>query len=98
MGEDLRRAKQRLLKFLLRHGHIYSSKGNNWTAKHWQWIKNIQFSLEHERAVYEEYKSQIDSLEERLARMNQKVVEAAESQRYKAGLYPIRCTALSDVA
>jgi transposase len=89
LGEDLRRTKQRLLKFLLRHWHIYSGTGN-WTAKHWQWMKNIQFSKEHERAVYEEYKSQIDSLEERLARVNQKVVEAAESQRYKAAVGRLR--------
>ena len=40
---DMRRVKQRLLKFLLRHGHIYTEGKNNWTLMHWRRMDKIQF-------------------------------------------------------
>lgn len=45
--ENLKRCKQRLSKFLLRHGLVFSetnAKGQrkkNWTAAHWAWIRSI---------------------------------------------------------
>lgn len=87
--EDLRRVKQRLLKFLLRHGYSYS-EGTNWTEKHWKWIGQIIFTDENERLVYEEYRSQIQGLMERLGRIERQVVEVAESVRYKKAVSRLR--------
>jgi transposase len=89
-NEDLRRMKQRLLKFLVRHGHIYEDEGGHWTLKHWRWMDHIGFEREHERVVYEEYRSQIRALEERLTRLEQKITETAESARYKAPVNKLR--------
>jgi transposase len=89
-SEDLRRVKQRLLKFLLRHGYAYSGGGNNWTKMHWHWMDRREFKHEHERLVYEEYSSQIHSLEERLVRLEEQIVETAESPRYKAAVSRLR--------
>lgn len=47
--EDLKRRKQRLSKFLLRHGYVFSEttptgrRKGSWTAAHWAWIKSISF-------------------------------------------------------
>ena len=90
VNEDLRRAKQRLLKFLVRHGHIYNEGGNNWTIKHWRWMDQCSFKQEQERVVYEEYRSQVRSLEERLGRLDQQAAEIAESPRYKAAVGRLR--------
>ena len=90
VSEDLRRAKQRLLKFLLRHGHNYSGGGSNWTVKHWQWMDGLQLSHTYERMVYEEYRSQIFALEERLKRLSREVEEVAESPRYRAAVSRLR--------
>jgi len=87
---DLRRAKQRLLKFLVRHGHIFTEGKKNWTQIHWRWMDKILFNHEHERTVYEEYRSQIKSLEERLDRLEKQVTETAESPRYKAAVSKLR--------
>jgi len=87
---DLRRVKQRLLKFLLRHGHKFTEGKNHWTLIHWKWMDGIVFTHEHERAVYEEYRSQIRSLEERLTRLEKQVTETAESPRYKTGVNKLR--------
>jgi len=89
VSEDARRVKQRLLKFLVRHGHIWTG-GSNWTLKHWKWMDGIRFGLEHERMVYEEYRSQIRALEERLTRLEEQVTETAESPRYKAAVSILR--------
>jgi len=87
---DLRRMKQRLLKFLLRHGHRFTEGECNWTVKNWRWIDKIEFTHEHERIVFEEYRSQIRSLEERLTRLEEQIIEAAESPRYKAKVSKLR--------
>ena len=48
--DDLRRCKQRLSKFLLRHGRAFSEttpsgrRKGNWTAAHRAWIKSISFA------------------------------------------------------
>jgi transposase len=90
ISEDLRRVKQRLLKFLVRHGHVYGDGGNHWTLRHWRWMDKIEFETGHERTVYEEYRSQIRALEERLGRLEQKAEETAESPRYKAAVDKLR--------
>jgi transposase len=87
---DLRRVKQRMLKFLLRHGHIFSGGKTNWTQLHWRWMDKIQFGQEHEKAVYEEYRSQIITLEERLNRLEKQITEIAESPRYKTSVNILR--------
>jgi len=87
---DLRRVKQRLLKFILRHGHMFTEGKEHWTQIHWRWMDKIEFDHEHERTVYEEYRSQIKSLEERLARLEKQIIETAESPRYKTAVSKLR--------
>jgi len=90
VNEDLRRTKQRLTKFLVRHGHIYSGESGNWTQAHWRWMDKCPFKNEHERMVYEEYRSLINSVEERIVRHEKKIEEIAESPRYKESVSRLR--------
>jgi hypothetical protein len=53
-------------------------------------MDKIEFGYEHEKAVYEEYPSQINALEERLTRLGKQVTETAESPRYKAAVNKLR--------
>ena len=71
-------------------GLVYRGGGNNWTKTHWDWMDKREFQQEHEKVVYEEYRSQVRSLEERLARLEAQVVEAAESPRYRAAVSRLR--------
>lgn len=88
--EDVRRVKQRLLKFMLRHGYVYIGSKNNWTKLHWAWMDRRQFKHDHERIVYEEYRSQIYTMEERVIRLDQQIMETAESARYKTAVSRLR--------
>jgi transposase len=49
-----------------------------------------EYGREYEREVYEEYKSVIKSLEERVKRLDQRIEEVAESPRYKQGVGELR--------
>ena len=48
--DDLSRSKQRLSKFLLRHGLVFDERTptgrrkGNWTRAHWSWIESIRFA------------------------------------------------------
>jgi transposase len=81
MQDDLKRAKQRMLKFLLRHGHIYENT-LYWTGKHKKWMKTLVFEMPLDKAVYEQYLYTIESIEERVGRMELQIKEIAESPRY----------------
>ena len=47
--EDLKRQKQRLSKFLLRHGLVFDEvnaagqRKGNWTGAYWAWIRSVSF-------------------------------------------------------
>ena len=49
---DLMRARHRVSKLLLRHGHVYYG-GKAWTAPHQAWLRQIRFDLPGTRAAYE---------------------------------------------
>ena len=67
--DDLRRCKQRLSKFLLRHGLVFNEtapsgqRKGNWTAAHWAWINAISFK---ERADNEVLAYYIDAVRQKL--------------------------------
>jgi transposase len=80
--DDLKRAKQRMLKFLLRHGHIYENT-RYWTGKHRKWMKTLVFEMPLDKAVFEQYLYTIESIEERVGRIDLQIKEIAESPRYE---------------
>ena len=49
-ADDLRRKRQQLLSFLLRHSRIYSG-GGHWTLAHWRWLANQKFEHAAPRQV-----------------------------------------------
>ena len=81
MKDDLKRAKQRMLKFLLRQGHIYENT-SYWTGKHRKWMKGLEFNMPLDKAVFDQYLYTIESIEGRVARLDLQIQEVAESPRY----------------
>lgn len=82
MKYDLKRAKQRLLHFLLRHG-IRWTEGRNWTATHWRWLRRLEFNTAVARATYEEYRTQIVDLQEKCERIAAEIEEIAQQEAYR---------------
>ena len=95
--DDLRRCKQRLSKFLLRHGYAFSEttptgrRKGNWTAAHWAWINAISFK---ERADNEVLAYYIDAVRQKLEdkkRLEALVKDEASKARWRKRVDSIRC-------
>jgi len=79
--EDLLRRRHRLSKFLLRHGHRYRD-GQNWTQRHWSWIRSIHFQDVHAHAVLEEYVIAVDEQLEQVKRFDRLIEEASQKPEH----------------
>jgi transposase len=82
LQDDLKRAKQRLVNFLLRHGHVYENT-RYWTGKHRKWMKTLSFDMAIDKAVFEQYLYTIENIQERIGRVEQQIKEIADSPRYE---------------
>lgn len=80
--DDLKRAKQRLLSFLLRNGYNYQD-GTNWTAKHMRYLRHLVLPDSNQKGVLEEYIQAVDSGVERVARLETKMRELLEGWEWK---------------
>jgi transposase len=75
---DQRRARQRLLKFLLRHGCAPPSKMRPWTDKHRDWVLHLVFEQRPLEETLTDYVTEVDHQRERIARLERAIDEAIE--------------------
>ena len=67
-ADDLRRKRQQLLSFLLRHSRIYSG-GGHWTMAHRRWLANRKFEHAAQQIVFQEGIDAIEDAVQRLRRL-----------------------------
>jgi len=95
MRDDFRKALMRsrhqLQKFLLRHRIDYTEGNQSWTIKHHAWIKKLKFENEMLQETLEYYHYGVRDLEERIRRVDVKILEVAKSDRYTAQVEKLRC-------
>ena len=68
--QDRTAARQRLAKFLLRHGHHYP--GSHWSKRHWAWIRSHRFA-EPAHTVFLHYGEQVVALDAHLAHLEEAI-------------------------
>jgi len=73
-ARDLRRARQQLSSFLLRHGHAYDR--TPWTASHRRWMADLKFSQPMHYLVLEDAIAALEAAQERRKRLEAQI-EAA---------------------
>jgi transposase len=88
--ENLKRIRHQLLKFLTRHGYIYSN-GNHWTQRHITWLRTIEFTEPMLANVFESYFDQMIYCIGRLKALDKEVEFLAGSQEYKEIVGLLRC-------
>jgi len=88
--EDLRRARHRLEKMLLRRQLIYH-EGRMWTQKHERWLRSLKWERAVERVVFEDYLRAIDAVRERLLDLELAVQKVAEQSPYREPVGWLRC-------
>lgn len=85
----LKKIKQQILAFCLRNGFSYTD-GSNWTGKHLNWLKNLRMNgLLQE--VLEEYLLTYVTLTDKIERLDQRIEELAELERYAEKVSRLRC-------
>jgi transposase len=89
LQDDLKRSKQRLLKFLLRRGINYETD-RYWTQKHYRWLKELKFEMALDEKTVGQYLSHIEGLEGRLERIGKDIEELAESDAYRGRVSLLR--------
>jgi transposase len=71
-GDDLRRKRQQLLSFLLRHGRAYSGTGH-WTLAHRRWLARQSFEHAAQQIVFQEAIDAIEDAVQRLRRLEKQL-------------------------
>jgi transposase len=76
--EDQRRARQRLSKFLLRHGIRRPARMTTWKSKHREWLGQVRFEEFALTATMEDYLHEVDHMGQRIARLETAIDRAVE--------------------
>ena len=71
-----RRARQRLLAFLLRHGRRFEGK-SKWTQAHARWLETVKFEHPVQQIVMQEYIECVASCSKRVAALDREIERAA---------------------
>jgi transposase len=71
-ADDLRRKRQQLLSFLLRHGRIYTASGH-WTLAHRRWLAKQAFAHAAQQIVFQEGIDAIEDAARRLRRLERQL-------------------------
>ena len=101
--EDPRRQKQRLSKFLLRHGLVFDERTpsgqrkSNWTGAYWIWIKGISFREKADNDTLAFYVDAVRQAEEDKRRLEKLVADEASRPRWRKRVDSLRCLKGIDV-
>ncbi|WP_081465190.1 IS110 family transposase [Sphingobium chlorophenolicum] len=71
--ETVRRVRQQLLSFLLRHGRTYNGGIKHRTKKHRCWLGDQRFDHPAQHIAFEEYKRAIEQAEDRRSRLEKQI-------------------------
>jgi transposase len=79
-----RRARQRLLAFLLRHARRYGGK-SNWTQAHFRWLETVKFDHPTHQIVLQEYIDTVQSCTNRVLALDKQIERSAQ----QATVWPV---------
>jgi transposase len=87
---DVLRWRHRLLKFLTRHGRLYTW-GRNWTQRHWRWIREQRFDLPPLQRTLEATQFALEQALARLAELDKEIDAIAQEAPYREPVGWLRC-------
>ncbi len=93
-SEDLRKKRQQLLSFLLRHGRVFTGH-KNWSRAHVRWLASQKFDHPVQQIVFQDQIDAITDAQNRLARLDAQLAELVPSWSMAAVVTPIRRFAAS---
>ena len=91
-NDELKRAKQHLLSFLLRRGKQYQGK-NYWTRMHMKWLRGIGFGNPVDQLTFREYLNEVTRLMDAIELLDARIEEFSRNERYAEDVSKLRCFA-----
>ena len=86
----LKKVKQQILSFCLRHGFHYDGTKNNWTQAHIMWLRTLDMD-EMYRETLDEYLLTFDFLTGKLDRIDRRIEELASDETYIEKVEKLEC-------
>ena len=84
----LKKLKQQINAFVLRHGNQYT--GTKWTIKHITWLKKLELESMY-RETLDEYLSSYEEQEAKIERYDKRIEEIADEARYQENTKKLGC-------
>ena len=89
--KDLTAARNRLGKFLIRHGRIFREGKNKWTLRFWAWLTKQAFERECERLTFEHYVAEVQHLLDRRAALDREIERISKTVPYAEPVKKLLC-------
>ena len=86
----LKRIKQQILSYCLRHGHRFMNGKNYWTQKHLKWLKELEMN-EGYKEILDEYLLTFQTLKDKIERLDRRIEEMASEEGYKERVDKLVC-------
>lgn len=84
----LKKVKQQINAFCLRHGHYYT--GTKWTRKHISWLKKIELPALYRETV-DEYLATYDEQTAKIERFDKRIEEISDQKEYQKKVKELGC-------
>jgi transposase len=84
----LKKVKQQINAFTLRHGFQYS--GTKWTMAHWKWLKQLELSAMY-RETLDEYMASYEEQVAKIERFDLRIEELASQEKYHEKVKKLSC-------
>ena len=85
----LKKIKQQIISFCLRCGHKYDGE-NYWTFRHLKWLRDLELT-EFLKEILDEYIDTFERSQEKLDRLEGKILERSNTERYKKDTDNLNC-------
>lgn len=86
----LKRVKQQILSFCLRHGFHYDGTKTHWAQTYLRWLRTLHIEGLYQE-ILEEYLPTCDYLTAKLERIEQRIEELASEKEYKEDVRKLSC-------
>jgi transposase len=85
----LKKVKQQILAFCLRHGYRYDGN-SNWTAAHIKWLRSLELEALY-KEILDEYLLTYTSLSDKIERLDKRIEELASQDEYREDVKKLTC-------
>jgi transposase len=86
----LKKIKQQILAFCLRHNYRYDGGRHYWTEKHVKWLNSLTPEAVY-KEILDEYLLTYMNLSDKLTRLDQRIEEMASKEEYKESVHRLTC-------